>query len=297
VLVRWPGEYVAQLAWGRGRLVVLRGTAEGGIQAGSVDRRGYFLNLERAVPEHARSGPFAGWATEARLVREARGDVVIHQPRSPATALAAGSPDTLIGDMVIYHRGPAIRAVGVDGDGDRKLIELAAAPPDGDLVRCAGERASPCVIAEIDRTAARYRRFDPITAAVGDEVHRTALGPRFVHGMAVSPDGSTLAVVDGASAVTLVALGGGRTARESLARSAEAVAVSWSRDGASLFVAVLAGGDDRASVIRLWPGGQRQLLLHSDQLRYGRAHEAPLGNRVAVQTRELALDAWLIEGL
>jgi serine/threonine-protein kinase len=302
-LVRWPAEYVAQLAAARGRLVVLRGTAERAIEVGSVDRRGYFLNLQRGVPEHARAGQLAGWTADGRLVHAADADVVVRALRGPATVLARGSPDAVVGDAVVYHRGAAIRTVGAGGGGDRALSEPANGSAgsellaDGNLVRCAGDRAPPCVIAALDLTAVRYLRFDPRTGAQGPELHRVARGARIPHAMALSPDGATLAVVDGSSAVTLVAVGGGRIQREALAPSARIEGVSWSRDGASLLLSVLAGGDDRASVIRLWPGGQRQLLLHSDQLRYGRIHEAPEGDAVAIQTRELALDAWLIDGL
>ena len=156
------------------------------------------------------------------------------------------------------------------------------------------------MLAQVEPTGVRYLRFDPVTGARGDELLRAGGGRRSIHAMAVAPDGGTLAVVDGSNVVTLVGLGGGRAGgsidRERLAPSAKAVAVSWSRDGASLLVSALAGGDDRASVIRLWPGGSRQLLLHSDRIRYGRVHEAPVGDGVAIETRELALDAWLIDG-
>jgi serine/threonine-protein kinase len=295
-LVRWPQEHVAQLAAGHGRLVVLRGTAERTVAIAGVDRRGYFLNLERAVPEHAHAEQLVGWTAEGRLVHAADGEVVVRPADEPATPLAAGSPDTVVGGRVIYHRGTAIRAVNVAGGGDRALAELAAAP-SGDLVRCAGDRAPPCVIAELDRQAVRYRRFDPETGALGDEVYRAALGQRFARAMAVSPDGATLAVVDGSSTVTLVALGGGRVDGEALPHGAAAVEVSWSCDGASLLVSVLDGGEDRASVIRLWPRGARQLLLHSDQVRYGRVHETLVDRAVAIETREVAFDAWLIDGL
>jgi hypothetical protein len=296
-IVRWPDEYVAQLAWGHGRAVVLRGSAERAIETGTVDRRGYYLNLDRAVPEHARAGQLAGWSADGRLIYAGDADVVVRSLLGSASVLAPGIPDAVFGDAVIYHRAAAIRAVAVAGGGDRALVELPAPPVGGDLVRCAGDRALPCVIADVDRAGVRYLRFDPATGARGGELHRAAIGPRFAHAMAVSPDGATLAVADGSSTVALIALAGGGAAREALARSAEIVELSWSRDGESLLVSMLAGGDDRASVVRVWPGGQRQLLLHSDQRRYERVCEAPDGNAVAIQTRELALDAWLIEGM
>jgi hypothetical protein len=66
-LVRWSDEYVAELASAHGRLVILRGAAERAIEVGYLDPRGYFLNLERFVAEHARVGQLAGWAADARL--------------------------------------------------------------------------------------------------------------------------------------------------------------------------------------------------------------------------------------
>jgi hypothetical protein len=141
-----------------------------------------------------------------------------------------------------------------------------------------------------------YRRFDVVTGARGEELYHAA-AERFVRSMAVSPDGATLAVVDGSNVVTLVALAGGRVSQEAIAPSARATSVSWARDGASVLVSVLDGGDDLASVIRLVPGGARQLILHGNHLVYGRVHEVPVGDAVAVQMRELALDAWLVEGL
>jgi hypothetical protein len=295
-LVRWREEYVAQLAWGLGRMVVLRGPAERTIKAAAVDRRGYFLNLLRSVPEHILADQLAGWTTDGRLVHATDGNVVASVPFGASTVLTAGSPDAVAGDAVVYHRGTAIRSVAVAGGGDRALAELAAAGA-GDVVRCAGDRAPPCVIAEVDHTGVRYVRFDPATGARGGELHRVPQGQRLTRSMAVSPDGATLAVVDGSPAVTLIALDGGRAEREQLAPSTEAVEVSWSHDGASLLVSVLGGGDARASVIRLWRSGRRQLLLHSDQIWYDRVREAPGGSYVAIQTRELTLDAWLIEGL
>jgi hypothetical protein len=307
VLVRWPEEHVGQIAWAGRRMLVLRGTAEHAIRVGMIDRRGYFLNLLRSSAEHTRADQLAGWTRDGRVVYGMDGNVVASLPfggatvlsagvpLGAATVLAAGRPDAVAGDAVVYHRGTSVRRVAVAGSDDRALADVAV-DPGGDAVRCAGDREPPCVIAATDRTGVRYLRFDPATGARGDELYRAAPGQRLARSIAVSPDGATLAVVDGSSVVTLIARDGS-VRRESLARSAEAIGVSWSHDGASLLIGMLGGGDDRTSVIRLWPGGEHHVLLHGDHVRYDRVREAPGGEYTALQTREVALDAWLIEGL
>jgi protein kinase-like protein len=293
LLARWPGEHVEQLAWGGRRLVVLRGTAEDSIVVGGIDRRGYLLNLERAVPEHASAGQLAGWTADGRLVHAADRELVVRAPRGPAHVLVAGDavPESIVGDAVVYNRDGALRRVTIAGGDDRPLVGLRRPAP----VRCAGDRAQPCVLAEPAVDGVHYVRFDPAIGELGEELYHAPSG-RFARAVAVSPDGARLAIADGTNVVTVVTLAGG-SARESLAPSARVVNVSWARDGGSLLVSVLDGGDDRASVFRLVPGGPRQLLLHANHLVYGRICEAPAGDAVALQTRELALDAWLVEGL
>jgi hypothetical protein len=283
-LMHWPGEHIAQLAWARDRLVLLRGSTQRRILAGAVDPRGYLLKLEPALPEGTDQGRLAAFSMDGALFNHPGADSAVEE------------------EDLLYHRaaaggGTEIRRVTAFGGNDRPVLVVPGEAGDGDLVRCAGDRASPCVLAELDGATARFVRFDPATGVRGDEVYRTTLRGRFPRAMAVSPDTTRLAVVDGSHQVAVVDLNDRHVEHIALERSAEPTHVSWSHHGASLLVSIRAGGEDAAGVLRCSPGRECQQLLHSDQRHFGRVIEHPLGLRAAVEVRQFTLDAWLLDGL
>jgi hypothetical protein len=162
-------------------------------------------------------------------------------------------------------------------------------------VRCAGDRIAPCVIEDVVGSDARYRRFDPVTGAIGDVWYRAPLTGRYLRGMALSPDGTRLALVDGGSAATIVDAEGA-TSRLDAGAGTELDSVAWAHDGVSLLVTGLGGGPRLFRLLRLAPGATPVLVDDSSQRSPWRAEEAPDGARLAIQGHDLVLDLWLVDG-
>jgi hypothetical protein len=108
-------------------------------------------------------------------------------------------PDTVVGDSVIAHRldpaAPADRGVVVERiDPAGRRTELARLPGDRAAdtpVRCAGDRAPPCMLMEITGADVRWVEIDPATGARGRVLHSRGLGDRAQRDAALSADGKT----------------------------------------------------------------------------------------------------------
>ena len=306
-LVRWPGAYAGHGGYGGGRIALLHGTAGYQLALGRRSAHGFVLGLAPIDLRGSQARRLAGWLDERRVVAAAAGDgghdVVAVAVDGTVTTLVGGPgddlPDTVVDGAVLYHRavGATTELWRHGPDGERRLAEVTSAAAAANLVRCAGDRTRPCVLEELRGSALHYLLIDPGTGARGPEVYRAPLTGRFLRSHALSPDGQTLAVVDGASAVTTVAVATGATTRHELRPGAEAQSIAWAADGASLLVTAFSGGDELFNLIRLGLDGRRRTAASSNYRWFWRAHEAPTGDAVAVQARDLELDIWLVEGL
>ena len=93
----------------------------------------------------------------------------------------------------------------IDAAGRR--TELARLPGDRAAdtpVRCAGDRAPPCMLQEITGGDVRWVEIDPATGARGRVLHTRGLGDRAPRDAALSADGKTLAIVERTSELIVV---------------------------------------------------------------------------------------------
>jgi len=130
----------------------------------------------------------------------------------PGSRAGVDIPDTVAGDSVIAHRvEPSAPPPGevvverIDPAGGR--TELARLPGDRAAdapVRCAGDRAPPCVLQEITGGDVCWVEIDPATGARGRVLHSRGLGDRGQRDAAPSAAGKTLAIVEGTSEVIVV---------------------------------------------------------------------------------------------
>jgi hypothetical protein len=231
-------------------------------------------------------------------------DIVARAPDGATTTMLGGPeddlPDTVADGAVLYHRavtdGIEVRR-HVAGVPDVRLATITSDAAGANAVRCAGDRTSPCVVEEVQGSHARYLRFDPVTGARGDEIYRAPLTGRFMRSMSLSPDGATLALVDGSSTVTMVELDGGAVSRHDTGPGTELQSVTWASDGDSVLVTAIGGGRHLFNVFRMTPDGASRNVLDSNFRWFWRAQESPDGKRVAIQGRDILLDIWLAEGL
>jgi hypothetical protein len=243
---RWPGLAVQAGKWSGGRLVYTRGTARYGIY---VHADGAWTRLLTGDGVARR---LAGWTPAGELVfaGDAGGTAdVIRQPIAgrPAPWIpgdAADTPDTLAGDRVVFQRAAGdqidVRLGHPDGTSDH-VAAVAARDAAANVVRCAGDRAPPCVLEEVAGERVRYRLID--LDGGGAEPDRVLVEvprrSRLLRNHAVAPAGDLVAIVDGSGAITLVAIADG--ARRTLAVGAGALlqSAAWSADGREVLVTAM----------------------------------------------------------
>jgi predicted Ser/Thr protein kinase len=200
------------------------GSAAGGTVLAVLDREVASVAIGNAraeqlapVEANVAASRIAGWTTDGHLVF-ARGEpaqVVRAVPGRgaepwPGSRAGVDIPDTVAGDSVIaHHREPAppgeVVVERIDPDGRR--TELARLPGDRAAdtpVRCAGDRAPPCMLMEITGGDVRWVEIDPATGARGRVLHSRGLGDRGQRDAALSADGKTLAIVEGTPEVIVV---------------------------------------------------------------------------------------------
>jgi hypothetical protein len=136
------------------------------------------------------------------------------------SAVAGDHPQTLAGEVVLGVRGGganrgsgtmagspdhgAIWRFASEGGGSNAARQLATvAPPRGSVaVRCAGDVAAPCIVADGAATLVHYNAFDPDSGALGRRI--ADLGTGVDH--AVSPDGAWLAIARGTRTLRIYAI-------------------------------------------------------------------------------------------
>jgi serine/threonine-protein kinase len=243
---RWPGLAVQSGKWSGGRLVYTRGTARYGIY---VHADGGWTRLLTGDGVARR---LAGWTARGELVfaGDAAGtpDVIRQAPGArPAPWIggdALDSPDTLAGDRVVFQRAAGdqleVRIGHPDGTSDH-VAAVAARDAAANVVRCAGDRAPPCVLEEVAGERVRYRLVD-VDGTGGEPGRVVAEVPRrnrLLRNHAVAPAGDLLAIVDGTAALTLVALADGARRELAIGGGALLQSVAWSADGAEVLVTAL----------------------------------------------------------
>ena len=173
--------------------------------------------------------------------------------------------------------------------------ELVLEASRGAAVRCARGH-SPCVLSELDKGNDElvFTTFDPLRGRIGELV-RLATNPAGSPAWDLSPDGSTVAIVDldeHQDRIRLVELESGSSRSISVGRSERLSGISWSADGRTWFVT---GSSLRgAAVLQVRSDGAiSELWTTSTNL------VAPLvspdGKDLAFSTSTYNSNAWVIE--
>jgi hypothetical protein len=200
------------------------------------------------------------------------------------------TPLTCAGGAVLYRAGGALRRLELAPRVERPL---PVASPLAEL-RCAGDRAAPCLARLVERDALRYLSFDPARAVLGAELYRGS--PGGAPHAALSPDGKTLALARGRE-LLLVTADGAAPRRHLLDPDAEPTALAWVSDGQSLMLSTFSASSPRFAVLRATPGGLFDRILESETRWYGRAVASPDSRQLAVEARDARVDLWLVDGL
>ncbi len=229
-------------------LVGVRGTSAGVfLRAQSLEQRLGTLDLERpgqlsmlATGSITDVAP-AGWTASGSLIFGAnmhgRLQIMALRPDGRIDVVRAGPaaevPLTVLGETIVFGRFPGGenliprgdiiygRLYPVHGELFRLGAEgniVALGPTNGFLaLRCAGDRAPPCLLIEKSGDNASAARWDPESGARGREVARWSLSREGFHTLA--PDGRTLAHVSfggdpgAGNVIELVDLDGGDVRR------------------------------------------------------------------------------------
>jgi predicted Ser/Thr protein kinase len=311
----WPETYVGFGSAAGGALVMLRGAAVRAVQV----RERYGSGAARAHDRGVRAQRLAGWTADRRavfaagrpgkeqIVRAAAGQAF--EPW-PGTQPGVELPDTLVGDDVIAHRldeaAQQIVVERITPDGvHSELARLSAHAAGCDVVRCAGDRAAPCIALDSDGRTVRWTELDPRTGARGPQLHQRPLRDRRVCSAALSPDGQQLAVVDGGETVTIIDRTTGREAASNAGEGAALQSVGFGPDGTVWATAL--GFQGRLSGMMLFHRLERGAISSSPTSRSGsrgdalrfffRPSPSPDGKQVAVATLELELEVWRVDNL
>ncbi|MEO8698652.1 MAG: serine/threonine-protein kinase [Kofleriaceae bacterium] len=307
------GEQLGVGTAAHGELLVLRGSVRDAVQI----RTRFDRPLVRAHAEATTGSHVAGWTTGGRLVflEDAKlvsaGPAGKNQPWTTAPwpgALAGDLPDTMVLDRVIVHRqdGDRLRIASIGESGDRKELATIAARDELRVVRCAGDRAEPCMIEQRTGAAIQWSEFDPADGAIGRPIFERTMPPQRVHSAARSHDGRQIAIADGPDLVVYDA-GTGVPARRVQPRNATAARyqdVGYEANQ-SLWVAVrdLNGQAFRLGAFQPKPDGnlERFLSLKSPEpLRwFGRMATRLTGDDlvIGVAVRDLRFEIWRAQGL
>jgi len=173
--------------------------------------------------------------------------------------------------------------------------ELVLEASRGAAVRCA-PRHLPCVISELDKVNSElvFTAFDPLRGRSGELV-RLATDPEESPAWDLSPDGSTIAVVDldeHKDRILLVELGSGSARWIAAGHSERLSGIGWSADGRSWFVTSSSLRGSTILQVR-FEGAISELW------RSGTILSAPLaspdGKNLAFSSSTFNSNAWVIE--
>ena len=207
----WPaGVYAGIASAARGELLFVGGRLAHGVAIGGA-------RAEQLEPVHdtfATGSRPAGWTPDGRLVFQLDGRVTRVAPGGSADlwpGLTGGEiPNTMLEDSLVVHRIDAATkqtiVERVSDRGKRREVHRMPLVDARYVVRCAGDRAKPCFIEELDagQREVTWRLFYPFTGEVGRVLHKRLRRQRNMQTAALSLDGKTLAIVEGTSELILV---------------------------------------------------------------------------------------------
>jgi hypothetical protein len=305
----WTDAHVSLGSASRGVALLLRGTADFSVQVGDADG----FPLRRLHDAKTRGHALAGWTTDARVVfalgepgkeQLVRASVTQGIEPWPKTSPGVEVPDAVVDNDVIAHEldGDQIMIERIAADGTR--TELQRLPKHAmPTVRCAGDRATPCVLEHLEGDQVAWTALDPTTGALGKTYHRRPLRP--TRSAALTADGKYLAIVEGTNEVHLITTADD-TLRTIATTDADALeSIAFAPDNRLWATAV--GLDGRLFGISryVWMDSSQRIVSNGvsnadkkAQLRwFWRATPSPDGANVAMVVRELRLEIARIDGL
>ncbi len=306
-------DYIGAGSAAGGTVLVGRGTAFHSVQVGD-DKAHHLAPVQAGL----RGSYLAGWTTDGRVVFAAGkpGKLRVARARPgrdlehwPGTQEGVEVPHTVVGDSVIVHRIDAAakdRRMMIERIGPRgERAVLARLHNDGSVtpIRCAGDRAGPCVITELSGNQVIFRELDPARGTLGEVILQRPIGERYKCDLAVSLDGRQLAIVEGRAELTLYDRE--TSASKSWLATADAALQSVGFSPAGDLWATSIGYEGRMFGLMVFPkddrGGVKKLprsRMRGDGLRwYWRPSPSPDGRQVAVTVREFRLHIAQITGL
>jgi len=288
-----------------GTLLVLRTTPTDSVQVGDDDAE----DLAPAIA-NIPSSRIAGWTTDGRLVfaagtppRIVRAEPGTSYEPWPGTEAGREIPDTVVGDSVIAHRLDPAAPVDqrtvverIDADGKKhELVRLHADRAPATPVRCAGDRAAPCLLYALTGSLATWTEIDPETGQRGRLMHTRGGGAPKPRDAVMSPDGTIFAIVEGTAELTAYDRGTvtshsyratDDTAFDSLGFSPTGDVWATSRGFRGRRFGLVSFKKSKSKSTYFSPSGKGS--AYRDALRrFTRPRVSPDGKRVAVEVREL----------
>ena len=309
----WTDDYIGIGSAANGSALVLRGTANLSVQVG--DKNGW--PLQRLHDTATRGRLLAGWTTDNRVVfatgepgkeRIVRASVKEGLEPWPNTTAGVELPDAVVGDDVITHRADKSEVVieRIDAKGVHTELRRVPAMALTTFVRCAGERAAPCVLERIEDNQVSWTKMDPTDGALGKTYHRRPIRERHMRSVALTPDGKTLAIVEGGSEIHLVSTVDDslRTIQTTDADALQSIAFAANSDlwtssigyRGRLFGLAKYGWSENSS--RVFDSTMLYLSDRHAALRwFWRPTPSPDGSQLAVVVREFHIEVSRIDGL
>jgi hypothetical protein len=296
----------------------VRATASGVLLETSSSRQHLdSIDLEHGGPPRRLDGgsvtdlPVAGWTDAGAMIFAASlGGRVEVMARSPGGRLdvvrdsaAAELPLAVLGARIVAGRFPGSVAalVPVDRIGRVFPDDGALFRVDGDgrplgpthgfrALRCAGDRAPPCLLFEYEGERGRVTEWDPDTGARGRERARWSLYDR--GGCALAADGHTLArIVRPSGAIELLDLDGGAT-RELALPDHKARYLAWQPDGALIATGYEYRPEENYVVMRVRDGAAPEILVRSKSEWFLEPRVRPDGKELVVSVTDPGSTYW-----
>ena len=176
--------------------------------------------------------------------------------------------------------------------------ELVHESPAFASLDCATDPEGSCLLFEVLGFVTTVSRLDPV-AGKQEELHRGPLDLTYIPVAALSPDGSTLAMVrhDEGRSIRLQDALTGEVVREiqvDVLPGLELDDIEWSPDGNGFF---LAGEFPRgAAIVRVDMQGEAEVLLEDDTGSYWSVNPSPDGRYLAFGKSTLDANGWMVDG-
>jgi serine/threonine-protein kinase len=305
----WPSnEYAGIGSAAKGELFIVGGRLAHGVGIGGPRAE----RLAAAHDVNATASLPAGWTPDGALVfalddQAGVSRVVRVVPGGlPETwpGLTGGErPNAVLGDAVIVHRTEGADTVieRVTARGTRKELHRMPAVDARYVVRCAGEREKPCFIEEAGTREVTWRLFYPSSGEVGRLLHKRLRREVNMQTAALSPDGKTLAIVEGTSELLLVDVETTSVRTIDVGLGAELQTVAFEGDG-SLWATSMGYRGQFFALLR-FPRLRDHLsteatdVVHGPSRFFWRPTPSPDGKRLALGLIDFHLVIWHLAGV